>query len=170
MSEFGDLADDDYRSLQMPNSDDNDSDDNKQKPDDTTEDTQSNDKNLVDKNLVDLRNSKPEDNDNGQNTVASDSVQIYTMREYRKLFAKRIPGYGTQFIRSSMPPMYYVKPRVMVPASGQPAIFVAEGVQCQTKELRLLSPGITLQFTGCNSFEYAVLGLIWVCSLYLNHL
>ena len=98
--------------------------------------------------------------------VEDESVPaILTMHEYWKVFAKQNKNHGTTKIPHSNPPMSFIRSRSKMPSRGRPALYVAEGVQCQNvKAPRLLCPGRTgtTKFFENGKVRFVVLGIIWV--------
>ena len=90
---------------------------------------------------------------------------VLTIEEYRKLFVRQNKQFGLTKIRNSSPEMRFVRPRVRLPNTGPPVIFVCEGVQAVAVREGLICPGRTFFLQNKidkTKREYVVIGCIWV--------
>lgn len=99
--------------------------------------------------------------------------RVLTIQEYRNLFVRQNKKFGLTKIRNSSPAMQFVRPRVRLPNSGTPVIFVCEGVEAVGARGGLICPGLNLFLqnkTDNTKWEYVVIGCIWVntCTHYTH--
>ena len=187
--DFGDEDDDAYLNLDLP-----DGDDEEQNSGGETEDenlggenasetaAHENDGRGDDNNAAPTEdnsdNNAGEDNSDNNagedNNNAGEADNMYSIKQYIKIFAKQNPKHGTTKIAHSNPPMSFVRMRVKIPNRGKSEIYVAEGMQCQIgKDTRLLCPGRKgrTKYFDNGKNRFIVLGCIWVssfCSLVLH--
>ena len=92
--------------------------------------------------------------------------QIHTIRDYHKIF-RSAPKYGLSKVWGTTDPaISFVRPRVRLPATGKPLIFVAEGLQAN-KYNSLICPGRC--FYHLQSEMFVTIGVIWVSYVMHNH-